>query len=144
MLKVAGVNDASASFRFVGCGNLNDNDFTLKRLSLDEHYKFGTVPPAYRAEGAAADLEVVGSTLDFERIWFAEILSLVVESKAVLGQKFKPAAFFSSGGAGDQLAILASASSSSKSYCQGLWPWSWKAWRGAGGFISRRRGAAPY
>ena len=82
-------------YYFIGFANLNDNDFTVKLLKPLPAVPF--MPGhAFEADGPPSDLEIIGSRLDLDRAYSAELLRLDVNSQMVLPFEFRPLAFVES------------------------------------------------
>ena len=73
----------------VGFGNLTDSDFTVKPM---KQVRKGFDPFCFEGVGGATDLWAVGASLDLDKPYTAEIMSLDVDRNVVI-EDFKPLAF---------------------------------------------------
>ena len=84
-----------ASYWLIGYGNLNTNDFTIKPLHATLGRGSGLLCFEARLGEHPVDIEAVGAKLDLGQSWVVEILTLAVDSPAIVFKpyEFKPLAF---------------------------------------------------
>ena len=92
VLRVRSECGRNVSHWFIGYGNLNDNDFTVKPLKPAAIQAL-FLGDAFEGDGEAGDLEIVGSKLDLELTYLADILRLDVTTESVVPFEFRPLAF---------------------------------------------------